>query len=77
MVNLTFAIFLSHRILITDTKVTNLGMMRKMQSFAINGPTTSHGIPPFVWTAAFNSTAHFGQPDIFNFDFVFMDPQWK
>jgi len=57
-----------------DTKVTNFEFQSNLISEAINGPTTSHDIPPFQWTSQFNSTKHFGQPNLFNFDFVIMNP---
>jgi len=60
-----------------DTKVTNSAMQQNLISEAINGPTTNLGLPPFQWTPAFNGTVHVGQPRIFNFDFVTMDPKWN
>jgi len=60
-----------------DTKVTSSFFVNDLISDAINGPTTDSGVlPPFVWTAAFADTAHFGQPQTFNFDFVRMKPQF-
>jgi len=59
-----------------DTKVTSYALQSEMISYAINGPTTSHNLPPFQWTTEFNSTMHVGQPNLFSFDFILMDPQW-
>jgi len=59
-----------------DTKVTKHDLQNKMISHAVNGPTTSSGLPAFSWNK-FNSSIHEGQPSTFDFDFVIMDPQWK
>ncbi|XP_071797643.1 phospholipase B-like 1 isoform X1 [Asterias amurensis] len=57
----------------TDTKATNLGMSETMSALAINGPTTSHGLPIFKWTKEFN-ISHIGLPESYNFDVVLMKP---
>jgi len=59
-----------------DSKVTSYALSKKMSSYVINGPTTSHNLPPFDWTKYPNGTKHDGQPNIFNFNFVLMDPNW-
>jgi len=60
-----------------DTKVTNYKLQKYLISHAINGPTQSHGLPAFQWTSEFNSTDHFGQPQLYDFNFQVMDPQWN
>eukprot|EP01121_Diplochlamys_sp_Union-15-3_P006509 TRINITY_DN1699_c0_g1_i8.p1 TRINITY_DN1699_c0_g1~~TRINITY_DN1699_c0_g1_i8.p1 ORF type:complete len:125 (+),score=22.55 TRINITY_DN1699_c0_g1_i8:589-963(+) len=59
-----------------DTKVTSYELQAKMISQAINGPTTSNGLPPFSWSS-FNQTVPIGLPSTYNFDFVVMDPEWE
>jgi len=58
-----------------DTKVTSMGLVSKMMSYAINGPTIQGGLPVFDWSH-FSGYKHEGQPEVFNFDFVLMDPMW-
>jgi len=58
-----------------DTKVTKYDLQSKMISHSLNGPTTSSGLPAFSWSK-YNNTIHSGLPDLFNFEFVIMDPQW-
>ncbi|KAJ8037244.1 Phospholipase B-like 1 [Holothuria leucospilota] len=58
-----------------DTKVSDLAMADKMQSYAINGPTRFEGsLPPFSWTGQFANYSHVGLPDVYKFDFVTMQP---
>ncbi|XP_038047254.1 phospholipase B-like 1 [Patiria miniata] len=57
----------------TDTKITNLEMAKTFSAMAVSGPTTSHGIPVFRWTSAFNDS-HIGLPESYNFPFVLMEP---
>jgi len=60
-----------------DTKVTNYELQSLLQSEAINGPTQSHNLPAFQWTPNFDKMAsHFGEPVVFDFDFVSMEPQF-
>jgi len=58
-----------------DTKVTSSKLVPKMVSQAINGPTTQGGLPAFDWSS-FSGYFHEGQPQVFEFDFVNMDPSW-
>ncbi|EDQ90028.1 uncharacterized protein MONBRDRAFT_20946 [Monosiga brevicollis MX1] len=58
-----------------DTKVTTYSMALKLQSQVINGPTTSHGLPPFSWSQ-FPNASHLGMPEVFNFTFETMDAGW-
>eukprot|EP00048_Salpingoeca_helianthica_P016501 m.232648 g.232648 ORF g.232648 m.232648 type:complete len:533 (-) comp18811_c0_seq1:170-1768(-) len=58
-----------------DTKVTDYTHALQLQSWAINGPTTSHSLPPFSW-AAFPSASREGMPTVFDFQFEFQDPAW-
>jgi hypothetical protein len=57
-----------------DTKATQYSMIPSMTSHALNGPT-AQGLPAFEWTDKFATTAHYGQPKTFNFDFEVMRPQ--
>jgi len=59
-----------------DTKVTVGPWVRNLHSEAINGPTTSNGLPPFVWNSKFD-TSHAGQPAQFNYSFMTMEPDWS
>ena len=36
------------------------------KSVAVNGPTMSHGMPPFAWTQ-FPNAKHQGLPAVYNF----------
>lgn len=54
-------------------QATNLGMSEKMSALAVNGPTTSHGLPVFKWTKEFN-VSRIGLPESYNFDVVLMKP---
>lgn len=56
-----------------DTKVTDYHMSEQLQAEAVNGPTTQGGLPPFSWDS-FNSTAHQGLPQFYNFTFTAMQP---
>ncbi|XP_030649443.1 phospholipase B-like 1 [Chanos chanos] len=56
-----------------DTKVTDFKLAQSFVAEAVNGPTTEGGLPPFSWDA-FNSTAHYGLPRVYNFTFVTMKP---
>lgn len=58
-----------------DTKVTSASWLAVERADVLNGPTTAgNTLPPFAWTAQFNSTAHFGQPTLYNFAFETMLP---
>jgi hypothetical protein len=56
-----------------DSKFTSAKLFKSRSSWAINGPTAD-GLPPFVWTPAFNSTPHFGLPPKYDFPWVLMTP---
>ena len=47
-----------------DTKVTRYDAVADMESWALSGPTTSHGLPEFSWDA-FSDYPHAGLPDTF------------
>lgn len=50
--------------------------MQLKKASVINGPTTAGGtLPPFKWTAQFESTSHIGEPE--EYDFVFEDMTWS
>uniref|UniRef100_A0A674BTI8 Phospholipase B-like n=1 Tax=Salmo trutta TaxID=8032 RepID=A0A674BTI8_SALTR len=56
-----------------DTKVTDFHMAQEFRAEAVNGPTTQGDLPPFSWED-FNSTAHQGLPDHYDFPFISMQP---
>nr|XP_046207967.1 phospholipase B-like 1 isoform X1 [Oncorhynchus gorbuscha] len=56
-----------------DTKVTDFHLARQLAGEAVNGPTTQGGLLPFSWSH-FNSTAHKGLPQSYNFSFITMKP---
>ncbi|XP_064627563.1 phospholipase B-like 1 isoform X2 [Lineus longissimus] len=58
----------------TDSKVTDFFMAKKLESHAINGPTTSHNLPVFAWKP-FPHSVHVGQPKTFNFTWQTMKPK--
>jgi len=58
-----------------DCKVSDTMLIRNMTTTAISGPTTLTQ-PPFQWdTPAFEDIPHYGQPTLFDFAFVNMQPQ--
>eukprot|EP00164_Ancoracysta_twista_P001659 GFYU01002178.1.p1 GENE.GFYU01002178.1~~GFYU01002178.1.p1 ORF type:complete len:544 (+),score=219.20 GFYU01002178.1:76-1707(+) len=57
-----------------DSKVTDFPRMQKLISEAINGPTADD-LPPFSW-ADFEDVSHIGQPEVYDFKFEVMDPEW-
>jgi hypothetical protein len=63
-----------------DTKVTSYELQKSMTAHALNGPTTSSGLPVFSW-GQFNTSNpavnHFGQPDKFDFKFIAVAPRSK
>lgn len=57
-------------------QVTSYEWMQLKKASVINGPTTAGGtLPPFKWTAQFESTSHIGEPE--EYDFVFEDMTWS
>jgi len=58
-----------------DTKVTDYTRVYSMIADAINGPTTSSGLPPFSWNQ-FPTQLHAGEPNLYNFTFSTMNPKW-
>jgi len=58
-----------------DTKVTSIGRALNMVSDAVNGPT-NQGLPPFSWSATFANMSHVGLPQVYEFNFITMDPKW-
>lgn len=60
-----------------DTKVTDYFGALNRSSLAISGPTLGTNLKPFSWTGRFAQEAHFGLPDVYNFDWVEMKPRFK
>jgi len=58
-----------------DSKVTCYSLQKDIKSYAVSGPTTYNGLPPFSWKP-FNSTIHDGEPELFDFPYIFMDPKY-
>ncbi|EDO42515.1 predicted protein, partial [Nematostella vectensis] len=56
-----------------DAKVSDLSMALALTSHALSGPTHQEQ-KPFRWSDNNFKSKHFGQPDLFNFDFVVMKP---
>jgi len=59
-----------------DTKYTNYQSQKTQTSWALNGPTQSHGLPPFSWHK-FQNSSHVGLPTLFNFKFQKMEANWS
>jgi len=57
-----------------DCKVSSTELIKDMLTSALSGPTTLTQ-PPFSWTGPFATIPHLGQPTLFNFSFVVMQPQ--
>jgi len=56
-----------------DCKVANSEMVSNLQTLAVCGPTWQSQ-PVFAWTEEWSSSPHYGQVDVFDFDFVMMQP---
>lgn len=56
----------------TDSKILSYQLFKNFTCMAVSGPT-HQSLPPFSYTGQWKSVAHFGQPDIFNFDYVLID----
>ena len=55
----------------TSTSLHN----KNMGVWAVNGPSVD-GVPPFSWSEwmkTHEAVQHIGHPDVFNFDYVYMD----
>lgn len=55
-----------------DTKVTSWSWFQQQRSAIVNGPTQSHGLPPFSWSeqnGKYEHVSHTGQPKVFDFEF--------
>jgi len=59
-----------------DAKISDDKMVPQLETKAISGPTWDSQ-PPFAWTQQWNQYPHFGQPDVFAFDFVTLAPKHK
>jgi hypothetical protein len=58
-----------------DTKVTSAALRPSWTTLAESGPTRSHGLPPFSW-AEYPAAVHDGQPEVWQFGFETMQPDW-
>jgi hypothetical protein len=56
-----------------DTKVTSSRMATEFAAYAVNGPTTDGGLPPFSWSPD-DPQIHQGHPSVFDFSFELMQP---
>eukprot|EP01010_Urceolus_cornutus_P002038 NODE_262_length_1895_cov_306.195558_g212_i0.p1 GENE.NODE_262_length_1895_cov_306.195558_g212_i0~~NODE_262_length_1895_cov_306.195558_g212_i0.p1 ORF type:complete len:543 (-),score=110.57 NODE_262_length_1895_cov_306.195558_g212_i0:203-1831(-) len=57
-----------------DTKVTSYERFRRLESEAINGPTTQ-GQPVFTWASKWANVSHIGLPERYDFRFEVMRPK--
>jgi len=57
-----------------DSKITSADLSGKMIAEVVAGPTWDSQ-PVFAWTHQWDGVPHYGQPDVFNFEFVTMAPQ--
>ena len=48
-------------------------MAKDLTAWVINGPTRGDSLKPFTWSQFKNQT-HTGLPDVYDFDFVSMQP---
>ena len=53
-----------------DTKVSKVSWLAEGRAEIINGPTRSHDLPAFSWSAFPNATKHPGLPATYDFDFI-------
>jgi len=58
-----------------DAKITDDRLSPSRTVLAVSGPTWDSQCP-FAWTQQWSDVPHFGQPTIFNFDFVQMAPMF-
>ncbi len=60
-----------------DSKVTSHGLALRLEAFAINGPTTQGGLPPFEWgDECFSQVPHAGMPPVFDFGWDLQSPEF-
>jgi hypothetical protein len=52
-----------------DSKIASVSLVNNFTCYAAAGPT-HQSLPPFEWTAQFDSQPHWGQPTVFDFDWV-------
>jgi hypothetical protein len=58
-----------------DCKVTDAKMSPHMKSNAVSSPTWDSQ-PIFAWTQEWQGIPHYGQPEIWDFEFVEMKPHF-
>lgn len=58
-----------------DTKISAASLFDSFSSYVVNGPTTSHGLPPFSW-AQYPTVSHVGLPFMNNFSLGLTQPDW-
>eukprot|EP01123_Difflugia_compressa_P005486 TRINITY_DN172_c0_g1_i5.p1 TRINITY_DN172_c0_g1~~TRINITY_DN172_c0_g1_i5.p1 ORF type:complete len:523 (+),score=92.62 TRINITY_DN172_c0_g1_i5:74-1642(+) len=51
-----------------DSKITSNILASKQQAWVVSGPTWDSQ-PPFAWTKQWNDVPHYGQADVFDFEF--------
>lgn len=56
-----------------DSKITNSKLAAKLITNTMNGPTHTNQ-SPFQWIKQFESVSHLGQPEIFKFPFINIQP---
>mmetsp|Transcript_16858 Transcript_16858/g.36492 ORF Transcript_16858/g.36492 Transcript_16858/m.36492 type:complete len:608 (+) Transcript_16858:113-1936(+) len=60
----------------TDAKATSYTLAMRQAALAVNGPSTSDGLPPFSWSASapFAPGPHSGMPDSYSFEYELQQP---
>eukprot|EP01119_Soliformovum_irregulare_P003724 TRINITY_DN1475_c0_g1_i1.p1 TRINITY_DN1475_c0_g1~~TRINITY_DN1475_c0_g1_i1.p1 ORF type:complete len:533 (+),score=102.06 TRINITY_DN1475_c0_g1_i1:202-1599(+) len=58
-----------------DCKMTDNTKISTLQTQAVSGPSWESQ-PPFAWTEEWASVPHFGMPQVYDFDFVNMKPEF-
>jgi hypothetical protein len=62
-----------------DGKASMASMWASKTALAVNGPTRGSAfegpLPPFSW-AQFPATPHMGLPEVYDFEFETMQPDW-
>jgi len=56
-----------------DAKATNNVLLKNYISSSVNGPTWDSQ-PPFAWNSQWEGVAHYGQPTVFDFDWIDIYP---
>jgi len=58
-----------------DSKITDNLLIQQMTAWAVSGPTWDSQ-PVFAWTNTWATVPHFGMPQVYNFYWEFMTPDY-